>query len=128
MATIFTTRITAMYTVQQPDPNYVINALWEVVGVDGTYTASIQGNTQFDSTDQTTFVPYADLTESLVISWIPENQIDSAQSCVQGQIDSLITPPVSPENTPLPWSAQFFKPQYNLGEQNGREKNNPDYY
>ena len=50
-------------------------------------------------------VPYADLTEALVISWIPENQIDSAQSCVQGQIDSLITPPVSPQNTALPWSA-----------------------
>ena len=105
MATVFTTRITAMYTVQQPDPNYVINALWEVTGVDGIYTASIQGNTQFDSTDQTTFVPYASLTEALVINWIPENQIDSAQSCVQGQIDSLITPPTSPENTPLPWAA-----------------------
>jgi len=104
MATIFTTRITAMYTVQQPDPNYVINALWEVTGVDGTYTASIQGNTQFDSTDQTTFVPYANLTEALVIGWIPENQINSAQSCVQGQLDSLITPPVSPEAQPLPWA------------------------
>ena len=104
MATIFTTRITAMYTLQQPDPNYVINALWEVTGVDGEYTASIGGNTQFDSTDQTTFVPYADLTEALVISWIPESSISSAQSCVQGQIDSLITPPVSPSNTALPWA------------------------
>ena len=104
MATVFTTRITAMYTLQQPDPNYVIYALWEVTGVDGTYTASIQGNTQFDSTDQTIFVPYADLTEALVISWISENQINSAQSCVQGQIDSLITPPVSPSNTALPWA------------------------
>ena len=104
MATVFTTRITAMYTVQQPDPNYVVNALWEVTGVDGEYTASIGGNTQFDSTDQTTFVPYADLTEALVISWIPESAISSAQSCVQGQIDSLITPPVSPSNTALPWA------------------------
>jgi len=104
MTTIFTTRITAMYTVQQPDPNYVINALWEVTGVDGTYTASIQGNTQFDSTEQTTFIPYADLTEELVISWISESAISSSQSCVQGQIDSLITPPVSPENTTLPWA------------------------
>jgi hypothetical protein len=102
--TTFTTRITAMYTVQQPDPNYVVNALWEVTGVDGTYTASIGSNTQFDSTNQTTFVPYASLTEALVISWILENQINSAQACVQGQIDSLITPPVSPQNTPLPWT------------------------
>ena len=93
-----------MYTLNTPDPQYVVNCLWEVVGVDGEYTASIGGNTQFDSTDQTTFVPYADLTEALVISWIPESSISSSQSCVQGQIDSLITPPVSPSNTALPWA------------------------
>jgi hypothetical protein len=106
MATTFTTRITAMYTVQQPDPDYVVNALWEVTGVDGTYTASSSGNTQFSSADQTGPVtPYADLTEAIVIGWIPESAITSAQACVQGQIDSMITPPVSPANTPLPWSA-----------------------
>jgi hypothetical protein len=104
--TTFTTTITAMYTLQQPDPNYVVNALWEVTGVDGTYTASIGGNTQFSSADQTGPVtPYADLTEAIVIGWILEDAIASAQACVQGQIDSMITPPVSPENTPLPWVA-----------------------
>jgi hypothetical protein len=104
MATVFTTKVTSMYTLNTPDPQYVVNCLWEVVGVDGEYTASIQGNTTFDSQQAETFVPYDELTEALVISWIPENQIDSAQACVQGQIDSLITPPVSPENTPLPWA------------------------
>ena len=104
--TTFTTRITAMYTLQQPDPNYVVNALWEVTGVDGTHTASIGGNTQFNSADQVgPVIPYADLTESVVLSWIPESAIASAQACVQGQIDSMITPPVSPSNTALPWSA-----------------------
>ena len=104
--TTFTTRITQMYTIQQPDPNYVVNALWEVTGVDGTYTASIGGNTQFSSADQVgPVVPYADLTESIVIGWIPESAITSAQQCVQGQLDSMITPPVSPANTALPWSA-----------------------
>jgi len=106
MATTFTTRITAMYTLQQPDPNYVVNALWEVTGVDGTNTASIGGNTQFNSADQeTTFVPYDQLTEAAVIGWIPESAIESAQQCVQGQLDSMANPPVSPANTPLPWSA-----------------------
>ena len=103
--TTFTTRITAMYTLQQPDPNYVVNALWEVTGVDGANTASIGGNTQFNSADQVGPVtPYASLTESIVLSWIPESAITSAQQCVQGQIDSMITPPVSPANTALPWS------------------------
>jgi len=103
--TTFTTTITAMYTLQQPDPNYVVNALWQVTGVDGEYTASIGGNTTFDSNQAETFIPYADLTEAIVIGWIPENAMASAQACVQGQIDSMITPPVSPQNTPLPWSA-----------------------
>jgi len=103
--TTFTTRITAMYTLQQPDPNYVVNAIWEVTGVDGTNTASIQGNTQFNSADQEgAFIPYASLTQAQVIGWIPESAITSAQQCVQGQINSMITPPVSPENTALPWS------------------------
>ena len=103
--TTFTTRITAMYTLQQPDPNYVVNALWEVTGVDGTYTASIGGNTTFNSADQVgAFIPYASLTEATVIGWIPESAITSAQQCVQGQIDSLITPPVSHASQPLPWA------------------------
>ena len=102
--TTFVTTITSMYTLQQPDPDYVVNALWQVTGVDGSYTASIGGNTTFNSADQTGLViPYASLTQAQVIGWIPANQIDSAQACVQGQIDSMITPPVSPANTALPW-------------------------
>ena len=104
--TTFNTTITAMYTLQQPDPDYVVNVIWQVEGVDGTYTASIGGNTQFSSADQVgPVIPYADLTQAQVLAWIPAEQITSAQQCVQGQIDSQITPPVSPQNTPLPWSA-----------------------
>jgi len=103
--TTFTTTITAMYTLQTPDPDYVVNCLWQVTGVNGEYTASIGGNTTFSSEQMGTFIPYDQLTEATVIGWISAEQIDSAQACVQGQIDSQITPPVSPENTPLPWAA-----------------------
>ena len=104
--TTFNTTITQMYTLQTPDPDYIVNVIWQVEGVDGAYTASIGGNTQFSSADQVGPVtPYASLTESIVIGWIPESAITSAQQCVQGQIDSMITPPVSPANTALPWSA-----------------------
>lgn len=104
--TTFTTTINSMYTLQTPDPDYVVNVLWTVTGVDGSNTASIGGNTQFSSADQEgAFIPYDQLTEATVIGWIPAEQIASAQACVQGQIDSMITPPVSPQNTPLPWSA-----------------------
>ena len=103
--TTFTTTITSMYTLDTPDPGYVVNALWQVTGVSGEYTASIGGNTQFSSADQVgPVIPYVSLTEAIVIGWIPESAIISAQQCVQGQIDSMITPPVSPANTALPWS------------------------
>lgn len=103
--TTFTTTIVRMFTVQQPDPDYVVNVTWTVTGVDGDNAASIDGSTSFDSSQQEGPVtPYADLTPELVASWIPDEQIVCAQANVQGQIDSMINPPASPQNTPLPWS------------------------
>ena len=102
--TTFTTSINAMYTMDTPEPGFVVNCLWTVTGVDGSNTASIDGNSQF-TVQEGTFTPYSDLTQEQVIGWIPPEQIASAQACVQGQIDSMINPPVSPQNTPLPWSA-----------------------
>jgi len=105
--TTFTTTIDSMYTLPQVEgqTDVVVNALWTVTGVDGTYTASIGGNTQFTLEQGAAFTPNDQLTEVQVIGWIPESQITSAQQCVQGQIDSLITPPVSPSAQPLPWVA-----------------------
>jgi len=103
--TTFTTTITSMYTLNTPSPDYVVNVLYEVTGVSGTNTASIGGNTQFNSADQEgAFIPYSSLTESVVIGWIPAEAITSAQQCVQGQLESLANPPVSPANTALPWT------------------------
>ena len=102
--TQFTTTIQSMYTLPTPVPGYVVNVLWQVQGVDGQYTASIGGNTTFNSADQQgPIIPYNQLTAEIVLGWIPQNQIDSAQACVQGQLESLANPPVSPQNTPLPW-------------------------
>jgi hypothetical protein len=102
--TTFTTIIKEMYTLDTPDPGFVVNVLWTVTGVDGSNTASIDGNSQF-TMQEGTFTPYDQLTQAQVIGWIPAEQIASAQANVQGQIDSMITPPVSPQNTPLPWAA-----------------------
>jgi len=104
MATTFSTTINAMYTLDTPEPGFVVNILWTVTGVDGQYTAEIGGNTQF-TVQEGTFIPYDQLTPQIVTGWIPPEQIASAQACVQGQLDSMANPPVSPQNTPLPWAA-----------------------
>jgi len=105
MTTTFTTTIDSMYTLPQVDgeTDVVVNAIWTVFGTDGQVAASIAGNTQFTLEQGGTFTPYSQLTQAQVIGWIPESAITSAQQCVQGQIDSMITPPVSPANTALPW-------------------------
>ena len=113
--TTFTTTITSMYTLQQPDPDYVVNAIWEVTGVDGTNTASIGGNTQFEvNQDQPDFIPFAQLTEALVVGWVQESLgetgVANFEANVNGQIESQKNPPVSPVNTPLPWAAPQEEP------------------
>ena len=104
--TTYTTTINAMYTVQQPDPDYVVNVLFTVTGVDGDYTASIDGNVQFSSEQEANFIPYDQLTESIVLSWINEATDNQANyyANIDGQIQSMVTPPTSPQNTPLPWA------------------------
>jgi hypothetical protein len=106
--TTFTTTVTQMYTLPQVEgeADVVVTAMWQVTGVDGEYTANIGGSSQFTlSPDSPSFTPYASLTEAQVIGWIPEDQITSAQQCVQGQLDSMANPPISPSSQALPWAS-----------------------
>ena len=102
----YTTTINSMYTLNTPDPDYVVNVLFTVSGTDGTNTASIDGNCQFDSEQESTFIPYADLTEEMVIGWInaaTDNQANYYAN-IDGQIASIVNPPVSPSSQALPWA------------------------
>jgi hypothetical protein len=107
--TNFTWKVTSLYTQTiEGKEDYVVIANCETIGVDGEYSASVPNVIQFSTEEVEVFIPYADLTEEIVIGWIKEslgeNGIISIEACIQGQIDSQITPPVSPTNTPLPWS------------------------
>jgi hypothetical protein len=97
-----------MYTLDTPEPGFVVNVLWTLTGVDGQYTASIGGNSQF-TVQEGTFTPYSQLTQAQVIGWVQAalgaDGVANFEANVQGQINSMITPPVSPQNAPLPWAA-----------------------
>jgi len=88
------------------EQNYVVNASYNVTGVDGTYTASLSNTAQFSTESVSPFIPYDELTNDIVIGWIQqelgENGVNSIEACIQGQIDSQINPPVVPQVTPLP--------------------------
>ena len=85
--------------------DYVVTAHWQCNGVDGQYTGSVYSTCGFSVTEGSTFVPYADLTQSQVLGWIWANGVDqeATEAAVQTQIDNQINPPVV--TPPLPWSA-----------------------
>lgn len=105
--TTFTTTVTQMYTLPQEagQTDVVVNVQYLVTGVDGTYTANIGFNQQFTIQQGEAFTPYADLTEAQVVGWADPQTVSNMQACVQGQINSMVNPPVSPSSQPLPWSA-----------------------
>jgi hypothetical protein len=106
--TTYTWVVTALYTETiGTESDYVVIAMYEVVGVDGEYTASLSNTAQFSTESVSEFIPYADLTNEIVIGWVKEqlgvDGVSNLEACIQGQIDSQINPPVSPVNTPLPF-------------------------
>lgn len=107
METTYTWTVNTLWTVPNPEPDYVVQAQYTVSGTDGAYSGTISSITQFTvSAVQPDYVPYNQLTEAIVIGWIQAQPavVTSMEACVQGQIDSQINPPVTPQVTPLPWS------------------------
>jgi hypothetical protein len=88
--------------------NYVVIAHCETIGVDGEYSASVPNVIQFSTEDVTVFIPYEDLTEEMVINWIKESLgeegVLSIEASIQAQIEAQKNPPVTPQETPLPWN------------------------
>jgi hypothetical protein len=107
--TQFTWLVTTLWTETiAGEQNYVVNAAYDVTGVDGSYTASLSNTAQFSTQSVSPFIPYDQLTNEIVVGWIQQdlgvNGVNSIEACIQGQIDSQINPPVVPQNTPLPWA------------------------
>ena len=108
---IYNWQVTNLYTIDEgTETDYVVTALYNVTGIEQSggveYTASLSNSAQFEVVQGATFIPYADLTNTIVIGWI-ENQlgedgVNNIQACIDGMINSEINPPVSPQNTPLP--------------------------
>ena len=107
--TTYTWNVTALYTQTiEGEQNYVVIANYEVVGTDGTFSASLSNIARFSTASVSPFIPYNQLTNDIVIGWIQSelgtDGVANLEACIQGQIDSQINPPVVPQNTPLPWA------------------------
>ena len=107
--TTYTWAVTSLYTETVNDEiDYVVIANYTVIGVDNTYSAELSNIARFSTASVSPFIPYAELTEDIVIDWIQQelgpDGVSNLEACIQGQINSQINPPVVPVNTPLPWA------------------------
>jgi len=104
MANTYTVTINSMRTLPNPE-GFVTDVDFTVSGTDGTHTAMIRDNIRFSPTQNTMTTPYSSLTQAEVLSWInaeTQNLINHYAN-VDGQINSIVNPPVVPVATALPW-------------------------
>ena len=83
--------------------NYVVVADFNVVGTEGEYTSKVTG-TQTFAVGGEVFVPYEDLTNDLVVTWIKNLvNVEEIYAFIDADLYAQQNPPLQPTNTPLPW-------------------------
>jgi hypothetical protein len=108
MTIAYTFKVTNIncYSEYESQNNLVFNVWWEYIGTDGDYSSNIVGNTAIPYDQNVEYVPYEQLTEAQVISWIGEytdaSIIADAQELIEQRINELINPP-NIINPKLPW-------------------------
>ena len=83
--------------------DYVVLCHYRYNGVYQDIFKEVYGTCTFEiDPDQPNFIPYAELTEAIVIGWLEtELNVDSMQASICNQINDTLNPPLIV--LPLPW-------------------------
>jgi hypothetical protein len=82
---------------------FVVTVHYNVFATDGTYNASTYGTVGYTEQPGETYVPYADLTQEMVVGWVQTSLgKDTVEASLQSQIDAQINPV---QESGMPWSA-----------------------
>jgi hypothetical protein len=98
------------YPTFDGETDVVTRASYTVLGDDGEGQTADYSNWQETPLDPSVpFIPYADLTNDIVIGWVQSNlgpdRVASIEESLAIQIQRQVTPPPEPEVLPLPWVA-----------------------
>ena len=93
MATTFTWGINTLE--RETDDGFVFTAHYTVNASDEAYSSGAYGSIGFQRPDD--LIPFADLTEKLVVGWVKEalggeEKVESIQTALQAQIDEQRAP------------------------------------
>ena len=74
----------------------VYNVHWTVTGVDGDYSSSAIGTQTVPLSEGSTFIPFEDLTNEIVVEWtkeaMGEETVASIETGIANQVETLINP------------------------------------
>ena len=109
MAVTYTWEVTGIKTTTLNNtPNVVVQTYWKKVGTDGEHTGTFSGATPFSVDSMpagTTFIPFDQLTEADVLSWIKAVVVNDYEKHVNDQITDQINKSANPVvDATLPWA------------------------
>jgi hypothetical protein len=110
MAITYTWKVTSLKTkTEGANQDAVVQTYWQKTGTDESgNTGTFSGATPFTSTTMTngnTFIPFSQLTEEIVLTWIKGIVIDGYEEHVNNKIKQQIDQKLSPVNeTQMPWA------------------------
>ena len=90
---------------RETEDGFVFTAHYTVSAADGTYSAGAYGSIGFERPEN--LVPFADLTEDLVVGWVKEalggdEKVAEIEAALQSQINEQRTPTKA---SGTPWAA-----------------------
>ena len=86
---------------------FVTVAHWTASQVDGDFSASIYNTQSFTKEDGVNLIPYADLTEQVVIGWVQEGLGEEAVAAIDAALTAQIAEQQAPSKaTGTPWQAE----------------------
>lgn len=83
--------------------DYVVTVHWRYTASFENYFTDIYGAQSYSEVAGPDFIPYADLTEEIVIGWLEESlDVPQMQEGLAQSIEDLVNPPIIV--LPLPWA------------------------
>jgi hypothetical protein len=87
--------------------NTVTHVNFTVTATDGTNTVELQNLVKVPLDANAEFVPFANLTEAKVITWVKDNlgnKVTAFEKMLNAQLEQKVNPPAKPAVVKLPWA------------------------
>ena len=112
------------YPILDGETDVVTRASYTVLADDGEGHTADYSNFAYTPIDPSVpFIPYADLTNEIIIGWVQYNIGADLVASIEGslaiQVERQVNPPPQPEVLPLPWvtpTLEVLVPQVSVSE------------